>query len=86
MQLPIFPFPFQCINLLPNLHPPHLLSSKWLPRVLERFRHDIAEFGTERFDNEHGFPVGDGEAGTVAVEDEDACVHLEEQEIRKSSV
>jgi hypothetical protein len=58
------------------------LPSKRFSRALEGFCHDIAEFGAQCFDDEHSFPIGDGETGSVAIENEDTCVHLGGKDVR----
>jgi hypothetical protein len=74
----LVPFPLQRINLLPYFHPLQLLTRKWLSGALERFRHNITEFRAKGLDDEHSFPIGDGETRAVTVEDEDSGVHLKE--------
>lgn len=39
-------------------------------------RYDLPDLGSQDFDREHGFPVIDGKADTVAVDDDDSGVHL----------
>lgn len=39
-------------------------------------RYDLPDLGSQDFDREHGFPIIDGKADTVAVDDDDSGVHL----------
>lgn len=62
---------------LPDIEPLLLLRRGEFTRLLEGAGEEFAKAGAEDFEDQHGFPVGEGEAAAVAVEDDDAGEHLD---------
>lgn len=65
----------------PNLHPSPLLPRQLQPRFAKRLGHDEPDLRAQDLDREKGFPAVDGEADAVAVDDEDAGVHLRKSKL-----